>query len=319
MVMLIEPLRRTHPGVARIAFQIALHMRLKWATLVLIALLLWTAESQALEPGLPSKTAVWAAAARALGSKNPDRKVRNPDYLAIKFLGPRERAILPEIPLDALDLPYPEAMAKLQDLVPVISHGFRTRAFDAALLDALHHGATQVVVLGAGYDSRGYRFEKELKGVGFFEVDAGPTQAYKIERVKEILGRVPPHVVYVPMDFTKDNLLDQLSKAGYSEHAQTFFLWEGVTFYLPEAAVNETLHFVRDHAAPNSRLAFNYTFSRDPNINNPESQYARWGEPWLFGFPESGAADYVRAEGLGVVSDVRTVQNICIATVLPKK
>jgi methyltransferase (TIGR00027 family) len=290
-------------------------MRCRWIAALIVTFLLATSGSQALEPGLPSKTAVWAAAARALGSKNPDKKRRNPDYLAIKFLGPRERAILPEIPLDALDLDYPAAMAKLQFLVPLTSHDFRTRAFDAALLDALRHGARQIVVLGAGFDSRGYRFEKELKGTRFFEVDAPPTQAYKIERVKAVLGRVPQSVTYVPMDFTRDNLLDQLVKAGYSEGAPTFFLWEGVTYYLPEDAVKGTLHFIRAHSAPGSRVAFDYTGNKDRNINNPESRYAKWGEPWLFGFPEAGAAGYVRAEGLEVLSDSRTVQSICIALV----
>ena len=151
------------------------------------------------------------------------------------------------------------------------------------------------------------------------EVDYGPTQEYKKRRVKEILGALPPNVTYVPMDFTKDKLLDQLAKAGYSEQRKTFFLWEGVVSYLPESAVRDTLHFVRDHAAPGSRIAFNYPFSKDRNINNPESLYARMGEPWLFGFPDDGAAAYVRREGLEVISDTMTVQNICIASVPKKK
>jgi O-methyltransferase involved in polyketide biosynthesis len=76
---------------------------------------------------------------------------------------------------------------------------------------------------------------------------------------------------------------------------------------------------VRDHAAPGSRLAFNYTFARDRNINNPQSLYAKWGEPWLFGFPNEGAATYVRKEGFDVLSDTLTVQNICIASVPDRK
>src|SRR4051812_24043585 len=87
---------------------------------VLPAVLFCVVTIQAVEPGLPSKTAVWAAAARALGSKNPDPKERNPDYLAIKFLGPRERAILSDYPLDALDLDYQSAMKQLADKVPVV-------------------------------------------------------------------------------------------------------------------------------------------------------------------------------------------------------
>src|SRR6476660_9293867 len=109
---------------------------------VLIVLSLSVAATRALESGLPSKTAIWAAAARAIGSKNPDPSLRNPDYLAIKFLGPRERAILAaDYPMDALDFGYEQAMAQLGNRLPVMSHAFRTRAFDAALLESLREGA----------------------------------------------------------------------------------------------------------------------------------------------------------------------------------
>ena len=271
---------------------------------------------QAVEPGLPSKTAIWAAAARAVGAKNPDRKERNPDYLAVSFVGPRERAQLPDYDLAALDVTsYAETMMRVGFKLPVTSHAYRTRAFDQAMLDALHDGAEQVVVLGAGFDSRGYRFDRELRGVRFMEVDYPPTQEYKKQRVTEILGALPARVTYVPMDFTTDNLLTQLTKSGYAEREKTFFLWEGVTFYLPEAAVKDTLHFVRDHAARGSRIAFNYTYATDRNVNNAESLYAKWGEPWLFGFPEDGAAPYLRREGLNVIADTHTVQNICIGVV----
>ena len=287
---------------------------------MLVFLSMLAATTAALEPGLPSKTAVWAAAARAIGSKNPDPNLRNPDYLAIKFLGPREREILAaDYPMEALDLGYEQAMRRLGDRLPVMSHAFRTKAFDAALLDALSKGVHQVVILGAGFDSRGYRFESQLRDVRFIEVDSGPTQEYKKQRVNEIFGTLPKNVSYVPVDFTKDNLLEQLGKAGYSEQQQAFFLWEGVTVYLPEAAVKDTLHFVRDHAAPGSRVAFDYILRKNPDVGNPNSKYARWGEPWIFGFPNDGAASYVRHEGLEVVSDSLTPQsNMCIARVAAK-
>jgi methyltransferase (TIGR00027 family) len=294
-------------------------MRWKPFARIAVVFLLFGSISEAVEPGLPSKTAVYIAAARAIGSKNPDPQLRNPDYLAIKFLGPRERAILPDYPMDALDLDYDAALKRIPNPHGVTVQTFRTKAFDAALLEALRKGARQVVVLGAGFDSRGYRFQSQLRGVRFMEVDYGPTQEYKKARVKEILGAIPANVSYVPMDFTKDSLLEQLVNAGYSERQKTFCLWEGVTFYLPESAVKDTLHFVRDHAAPDSRIGFNYEFSANPDMNNPRSLYAQWGEPWIFGFPGDGAAAYVHREGLDVISDTRTVQNICIASVPQRK
>ena len=94
-----------------------------------LALILLVSTVGAVEPGLPSKTAVWAAAARAVGAKNPNPELRNPDDLAVKFLGPRERALLPDYPMDALDLGYDAAMQQLGDKLPVKSHAFRTKAF----------------------------------------------------------------------------------------------------------------------------------------------------------------------------------------------
>jgi methyltransferase (TIGR00027 family) len=240
------------------------NMPLKQFARIIVLLVVAGTTFEAADPGLPSKTAVYVAAARALGSKDPDPQRRNPDYLAIKFLGPRERALLPELPLDALDLDFASAMKQLGGgLVDVLR--YRTKAFDAALLDALQNGATQVVVLGAGFDSRAYRFQSQLGSVHVMEVDLRATQTYKKQRLSEILDAIPPNVSFVPMDFTKDNLLDELRKVGYSEQQNTFFLWEGVTYYLPESAVKDTLHFVRDHSTSGSRIAFDYFGASNPS------------------------------------------------------
>jgi len=294
-------------------------MPLKQSARIIVILFLAGTTFKAVEPGLPSKTAVYVAAARAVGSKDPDPQLRNPDYLAVRFLGPRERAVLPDLPMDALDLDFDGAMKQLGVHLPVAVLTYRTKVFDAALLDAVQNGATQVVVLGAGFDSRAYRFQSQLGNVRFMEVDYGPTQAYKKRRLGDIVEVIPPNVSFVPMDFTKDNLLDQLRNAGYSEQQNTFFLWEGVTYYLPESAVKDTLHFVRDHSASGSRIAFDYFGASNPGINNPRHIYARWGEPLLFGFPKNRARDYVQQEGLGVRSDAQGLESICIAEVLNKR
>ena len=293
-------------------------MPLKQPARIIVILLLVGTTFKAVEQGSPSKTAVYVAAARAVGSKDPDPRRRNPDYLAIEFLGPRERALLPEVQLEALDLDFDSAMKKIGGFIVEVL-AYRTKAFDAALLDALQDGARQVVVLGAGFDSRAYRFTSQLGDVRFMEVDLGSTQAYKKQRLGDILGVMPSNVSFVPMDFTKDNLLEQLRNAGYSERQKTFFLWEGVSYYLPEAAVKDTLHFVRDHSAPGSRIAFDYTGASNPAINNPRHLYAQWGEPFLFGFPNSSAREYVEREGLGVLSDTPGLEYICIAEVRNKR
>lgn len=210
--------------------------------------------SPAVEPGLPSKTSIHVAFQRAIGAKNPDKEFRNPDDLAIKFLGPRERALLPGFPMDALDLDFEAAMKRNPAPTMVTWMLSRTRYIDEALLEALAGGARQVVILGAGFDSRAYRFKERLEGVRFFEVDYGPTQEYKKRRLQEIFGSLPKHVKYVPMDFNRDDLPTQLRKNGYLTNERTLFVWEGVTMYLPATAIRSTLRTIRDNAAQAAQL-----------------------------------------------------------------
>jgi methyltransferase (TIGR00027 family) len=273
---------------------------------VAAALIVWSmATVLAVEPGLPSKTSVLAGSLRAIGAKNPDPEFRNPDDLAIRFVGAKERALLTDFPSDALDLDYRAALERLssQDRGSVTTMFARTKVMDTALDAALRDGIRQIVILGAGLDSRGYRFRERLSGVSFLEVDYGPTQEHKKQRVRSVLGSLPREVRYVPMDFTKDDLLRQLRRGGYSERTPSLYIWEGVTVYLPEAAIVSTLRFIGAHSAAGSRVAFDYTVASDPRVNNPATRFARWGEPWLFGFPGGSASDHLRAAGLRTVSD----------------
>lgn len=92
---------------------------MKQSARMIVILFMAATTFKAVEPGLPSKTAVYVAAARAVGAKDPDPQLRNPDYLAITLLGPRERAVLPDLQLDALDLDFGSAMQQLGDHLPV--------------------------------------------------------------------------------------------------------------------------------------------------------------------------------------------------------
>lgn len=138
--------------------------------------------------------------------------------------------------MDALDLDYDAALKRIPDPSNVTQHFARTKFVDTTVEESLRDGARQIVILGAGFDSRGYRFRDRLRGVRF-EVDYGPTQEYKEQRVKEVLGRLHKHVRYIAMDFTKDDLLTRLRKGGYLEKLETRFVWKRVAMYIPKSAV----------------------------------------------------------------------------------
>ncbi len=132
----------------------------------------------------------------------------------------------------------------------------RTRAIDAAVREGVTAGAVQLVLLGAGLDARAWRMP-ELSGVRVFEVDFPATQATKRARIG---ARTPTakSVRFVAVDFARDSLAGQLQLAGHDVDAPTFWIWEGVTPYLPFDATRSTLSAVGARSSAGSRLAVTY-------------------------------------------------------------
>jgi methyltransferase (TIGR00027 family) len=125
----------------------------------------------------------------------------------------------------------------------------RTRFYDQFVDDALDQGIQQVVVLGAGYDSRAWRFARP--GVTFFEVDLPTTQADK--RTRAPVGGP----TYVAADVTGPSLGESLNAAGFRAGEPTAFTAEGLTMYLTE---HEVVHLLGLLSAlgPGGRLAVNF-------------------------------------------------------------
>ena len=148
------------------------------------------------QSGRPSATALEVTAYRAIGAKHPDPAIRNADVLAERLLGADERAILKEtgseVVLAALAMDTDRAWASLGSR-SVFARGvhIRTRHIDEVLVESLKAGSTQVVILGAGLDSRAYRFGDALRGARVFELDLPQTQEYKKARVRDVLGSLP--------------------------------------------------------------------------------------------------------------------------------
>lgn len=128
----------------------------------------------------------------------------------------------------------------------------RTRFFDDVIQGALEEGATQVIIVGAGYDSRAWRLARA--GVRFFEVDHPATQNDKRSRAPAAVHGSQ----YVAVDIAVDSLRDAMIAAGVLERVRTVFVVEGLTMYLAESVVLELLATLRDFAGPQSRLVVNF-------------------------------------------------------------
>lgn len=256
-----------------------------------------------LERALPSRTSILVAAVRAFGSREPEECVRNPDSLADLLIGPSELVLISEHPVSTgLGQDYAEASQNPAIVLFAALMLWRTRFIDEALERAVKNGSTQVVMLGAGFDSRAFRFRELLRDCRVIEADAAPTQEYKRRRVQEALGEVPANVIYCTVDFAKENLIDSLRQAGFVEGERTFYIWEGVCMYLPEDAVRKTLLMVASHSAPGSSLVLDYANNLGIEYgklspNGPGGVPTQWQEPWIFGAPGVDGRDFFRELG----------------------
>jgi len=185
----------------------------------------------------------------------------------------------------------------------------RERHIDEFLNTQLQAGVEQVVILGAGLDARAYRFD-EIKKIRVFEVDHPASQASKTEKVKRVLGELPAHVTYVPIDFNDQTLEKRLPESGYDESRQTLFIWQGVTQYLTPAAVDSTLAFIVQYSPAGSSVIFDYMYPTllDGSVKRGEvanMRSRRWasGEMLVFGIPEGTVSAFLESHGFSDVKD----------------
>ena len=213
----------------------------------------------------PSETALFAALRRTIAHKEFRNEKFGPDDLAEYFLPPHFRFFLRFTKIRE------NTKNKLNDALPGLNEYMiaRTAYFDRLFVDALDNEIRQIVLLGAGYDTRAYRFNQSNRGTKIFELDITPTQDRKKKCLKKARIDIPQHVRFVPINFKEESLKDILEKAGYEDQAKTLFLWEGVSYYLDAESVDVTLDFVSHTSHQESAIAFDYTISlSEKNLND---------------------------------------------------
>lgn len=223
------------------------------------------------------------------------------DPFAPAFLGPAARVALragrPAV-VDAAD-------ALASGLIAFV--GARHRFIDDALLAALEEGIAEVLILGAGYDSRAWRFADALDGRPVVELDHPATGARKTRIVARHAGSWP--VVdrrTIAADLQAQRLGEVLRRGGVGRHGPVFVVWEGVSMYLSRAAVEETLATLAQ-AAPGSRVALDlWDPTPLPGLRGRLRQagiqgLSLLGEPIDFGLVPQDAGPFFARLGLSLV------------------
>ncbi len=137
----------------------------------------------------------------------------------------------------------------------------RIKFIDEFLKACAHRDFRQVVIIGAGYDTRAYRIEEAKENLQFIEIDHPLTQEAKIETIKRVFGTLPEHVSYIPFIFGQDQLNEKWVQAGCGKGKKTLFIIEGLLMYIPEQAVDGLLNFIRTFSSAGSALVADYFHS----------------------------------------------------------
>jgi methyltransferase (TIGR00027 family) len=245
---------------------------------------------------------------RAIETSSSRDKRLFADPLAVSFLRPSLKLAshLASIPVVGKEIPklidhrWPGART---------SGVARTRLIDDLMLDAFKRGLEQIVILGAGFDARPYRLLRPATAK-FFEVDQPGTSRTKRRTIEDRLGALPSGVAFVEIDFNRQEIGPALEQVGFRTEQSAFFVWEGVTNYLTESAVDATLRWIGS-CAPLSYLVFTYV-DKDV-IEAPESfggtkrlgrTLARVGERWTFGLHPDEMRAYLAVRGLELIDDL---------------
>ncbi len=174
----------------------------------------------------------------------------------------------------------------------------RTRYLDDVLEARIAEGCRQVVILGAGLDTRAIR--KRAPGVAYFELDDGATLDFKKARFDE--HGLDADVTFIPANYVAEDWIGLLEAHQFDSGLPTHFIWEGNTMYLPLVEVMRVLVRLREHV-PQSTVALDYLSEKvitkstgDPALCALVEYFARLNAPWITGIEDVHAL----ADGLGL-------------------
>lgn len=179
----------------------------------------------------------------------------------------------------------------------------RKRFLDDETRRAISDGATQVLVVGAGFDTLCQRLALEFPNVQFVEVDHPGTHGVKRMAVEKT-GAAAPNLHLLAADLAAESLADALSRSPWQSDAPSVVVAEGVLMYLDASAISALLTAVKDNTSPGSRLLFTYM--------QPDAKGRPWagsfssltrttlrllGEPWRWAIRRDEAPEFFKRHG----------------------
>lgn len=208
--------------------------------------------------------------------------LKNPDYLAEKFVTSKWQPFL---------LDRSSSQNLLSQRVPgcMNYHLVRTKQFDEFLLNWVKENSFgQIILLGAGLDSRGLRFYNSLMNFEIYELDLSSMLEYKEKIIKQL--NLPCKSNFIPINFGIDNIIEVFAEKNILKNKPTLILWEGVTYFLDEKTVKDILSELNHYFTNELSVAFDYAYIDYVNgdlsffgAKELNRELQEIGEPHIFG------------------------------------
>jgi methyltransferase (TIGR00027 family) len=255
-----------------------------------------------------SRTAQYMALFRAIETVRPSHNRLFVDPYAKIFL---DDGLKRAIKLSTLPFIGRFVLKIIQSRGPgALSSGIaRTKYIDDLLQETIRNGVKQVIILGAGFDTRGLRLDF-LGSVPVIEIDHPDTAKFKIEKLKETLGQLPSNVSYFQIDFNKQSLEELARDHHLDFNIPTTIIWEGVTNYLTQQAFDKTLEFVKKFTIGSYII---FTYVNKLVLDNPQSfigtekvfkNLRKNEECWTLGFKPEELSGYLARFHLVLLEDL---------------
>ncbi|MBN2516780.1 MAG: SAM-dependent methyltransferase [Deltaproteobacteria bacterium] len=248
-----------------------------------------------------SRTAAWTCVSRAASSLESDSHYRSDDHIAL-LLVPTSLKLLLHIPL--IRRFFSQVIAPKGVYEYTIA---RTRYIDSIFKQILVEGFDQILIFGAGFDTRALRFRTETGAARIFELDVPITQKAKLGQYEKRGLSIPANVRFISIDFDKESLSEKLEEAWFSKDRRSLFVLEGLLMYLKPESVDGTFKVIERFAGEGSEVVFDYV--RASVLRGAGSYYgqreivksvSKAGERWYFGIEEGELGQFLKKYGLRV-------------------
>ena len=190
----------------------------------------------------------------------------------------------------------------------------RTKYIDHIFKKAISEGARQIIIFGAGFDSRALRLTGNRTDVRVFEIDTKLTLEAKKKQFLKRDITIPENNTYIPVDFDKEDIKEKLKEYKIPINNKTLFILEGLIMYLSKEAVDYTFKIIHEYSAPGSLVVFDYIFA---SVLRQEEKYfgekeifervKKDEESWTYGIEEGEIEDFLSTYSLDLLEHLDSV------------